>query len=227
MNRKILLVEDEPGLRLTLVDRLQKEGYAVETAATGDEGYQRGTEESFDLLVLDVMLPGRSGLELCRDLRQQGIAAPIMMLTARDQTVDKVLGLKLGADDYLTKPFEMLELLARIEALLRRAFAGVTSSGVRQFGPVKVDFRRAEVTREGEKVDLAAKEFQLLKYFLEHRGEALPREQILKDVWGYHASTSTRTVDVHVAWLRQKLEEDPRQPRWIHTLHGTGYRFQD
>ncbi len=227
MNRKILLVEDEPGLRLTLVDRLQTEGYMVETAATGDEGYQRGTEESFDLLVLDVMLPGRSGLELCRDLRQQGIAAPIIMLTARDQTVDKVLGLKLGADDYLTKPFEMLELLARIEALLRRAFSGVTSTGLQQFGPVKVDFRKAEVTREGEKVDLAAKEFQLLKYFLEHRGEALSREQILKDVWGYHASTSTRTVDVHVAWLRQKLEEDPRQPRWIHTLHGTGYRFQD
>ena len=227
MNRKILLVEDEPGLRLTLVDRLQKEGYTMETAATGEEGYRRGTEESFDLLILDVMLPGRSGLDLCRDLRQKGIAAPIMMLTARDLTVDKVLGLKLGADDYLTKPFEMLELLARIEALLRRAFAGTATSGVRQFGPVKVDFRKAEVTRAGEKVDLAAKEFQLLKYFLEHRGEALSREQILKDVWGYHASTSTRTVDVHVAWLRQKLEEDPRQPRWILTLHGTGYRFQD
>ncbi len=225
MNRKILLVEDEPGLRLTLVDRLQKEGYAVETASTGDEGYQRGTEESFDLLILDVMLPGRNGLELCRDLRQQGIAAPIMMLTARDQTVDKVLGLKLGADDYLTKPFEMLELLARIEALLRRAYAGVTSVGVHQFGTIKVDFRKAEVMRGGEKVDLAAKEFQLLRYFLEHRGEALSREQILKEVWEYHAATSTRTVDVHVAWLRQKLEEDPRQPQWILTIHGTGYRF--
>ncbi len=227
MNRKILLVEDEPGLRLTLVDRLQKEGYAVETAATGDEGYQRGTAESFDLLILDVMLPGRNGLELCRDLRQQGIAAPVMMLTARDQTVDKVLGLKLGADDYLTKPFEMLELLARIEALLRRAYPGVIAAGVRQFGPVKVDFRKAEVTRGGERVDLAAKEFQLLRYFLEHRGEALSREQILKEVWGYHAATSTRTVDVHVAWLRQKLEEDPRQPQWILTIHGTGYKFQD
>jgi len=227
MIRKILLVEDEPGLRLTLLDRLQKEGYAIETAGTGEEGYRRGTEESFDLFILDVMLPGRNGLDLCRDLRQQGIAAPIMMLTARDQTVDKVLGLKLGADDYLTKPFEMMELLARIEALLRRATAGVASVGVHQFGPIKVDFRRAEVTRGGKKVDLAAKEFQLLRYFLEHRGEALSREQILKEVWGYHAATSTRTVDVHIAWLRQKLEEDPRQPQWILTIHGMGYKFQD
>ncbi len=226
MVRKILLVEDEPGLRMTLVDRLQKEGYAVETAAAGDEGYRRGTEESFDLIMLDVMLPGKNGLELCRDLRQQGIAAPIIMLTARDQTLDKVLGLKLGADDYLTKPFEMLELLARIEALLRRAHAGVASAGIHQFGSVKVDFRKAEVTRGSEKVDLAAKEFQLLRYFLEHRGEALTREQILKDVWGYHAATSTRTVDVHVAWLRQKLEEDPKQPHWILTIHGMGYKFQ-
>ena len=226
MSRKILLVEDEPGLRMTLVDRLQKEGYAVETAATGEEGYQRGMEESFDLLMLDVMLPGRNGLDLCRDLRHQGIAAPILMLTARDQTVDKVLGLKLGADDYLTTPFEMLELLARIEALLRRAYIGVAATGVHQFGTVKVDFRKAEVTRGQEKVDLAAKEFQLLRYFLEHRGEALARDQILKDVWGYHAATSTRTVDVHVAWLRQKLEDEPRQPHWILTIHGLGYKFQ-
>ncbi len=227
MNRKILLVEDEPGLRMTLIDRLQKEGYTVETAATGEEGYRRGTGESYDLIILDVMLPGRNGLELCRDLRQEGIAAPIMMLTARDQTVDKVLGLKLGADDYLTKPFEMLELLARIEALLRRAYAAVASIDVHQFGPVKVDFRKVEVTRGKDRVDLAAKEFQLLRYFLEHRGEALSREQILKDVWGYHTSTSTRTVDVHVAWLRQKLEEDPKQPRWILTIHGMGYKFQE
>ncbi len=227
MNRKILFVEDEPGLRMTVVDRLQKEGYAVETAATGDEGYRRGIQESFDLIILDVMLPGKNGLDLCRDLRQHGIAAPVMMLTARDQTMDKVLGLKLGADDYLTKPFEMLELLARIEALLRRASTGVAAAGVHVFGQIKVDFRKAEVTRGEEKVDLAAKEFQLLRYFLEHRGEALSREQILKDVWGYHATTSTRTVDVHVAWLRQKLEDDPKQPHWILTLHGTGYKFQE
>jgi len=226
MHRKILLVEDEPGLRMTLTDRLQKEGYGVETAATGDEGHRRGLEESYDLFVLDIMLPDRNGLDICRDLRQQGIAAPILMLTARDQTVDKVLGLKLGADDYLTKPFEMMELLARIEALLRRAYAIAPSGGTYQFGSVRADFRKAEVSRGQEKVDLAAKELQLLRYFLDHRGEALTREQLLKDVWGYHAATSTRTVDVHVSWLRQKLEDDPRQPRWILTMHGIGYKFE-
>lgn len=227
MNRKILLVEDEAGLRMTLVDRLQKEGYTVETAATGDEGYRRGIGESFDLFLLDLMLPGKNGLDLCKDFRSQGIAAPILMLTARDQIMDKVIGLKLGADDYLTKPFEMAELLARIEALLRRAHTGASAVGIHQFGSVKVDFRKAEVLRGNEKVELAAKEFQLLRYFLEHRGEALSREQILKEVWGYHAATSTRTVDVHVAWLRQKLEDDPRQPRWIVTIHGTGYKLQE
>jgi two-component system alkaline phosphatase synthesis response regulator PhoP len=227
MDRKILLIEDDPGLRMTLADRLRREGYAVEKAATGDEGYRRGIEESFDLFVLDIMLPGKSGLDVCRDLRQQGIAAPILMLTARDQTVDKVLGLKLGADDYLTKPFEMLELLARIEALLRRAYSVANGPGLHQFGAIKVDFRKAEVTRDGKKVDLAAKEFQLLRYLLEHRGEALSREQILKDIWDYRSPTTTRTVDVHVAWLRQKLEDDPGQPRWILTVHGTGYRFQN
>jgi two-component system alkaline phosphatase synthesis response regulator PhoP len=211
---------------MTLADRLQKEGYIVEAAATGDEGYRRGLEEGFDLLLLDIMLPDRNGLDLCRDLRHQGIAAPILMLTARDQTVDKVLGLKLGADDYLTKPFEMLELLARIEALLRRAYETAPAGGACQFGSIRVDFRRAEVTRGQEKVDLAAKEFQLLRYFLDHRGEALTRERMLKDVWGYQAATSTRTVDVHVSWLRQKLEDDPRQPRWILTIHGIGYKFE-
>jgi two-component system alkaline phosphatase synthesis response regulator PhoP len=220
------MVEDEPGLRLTLSDRLQKEGYKVEAAATGDEGYRRGLEESYDLFLLDIMLPDRSGMDLCRDLRQQGISAPILMLTARDQTMDKVLGLKLGADDYLTKPFEMLELLARIEALLRRAYATAPASGAYQFGTIRADFRRAEVTRGNEKVDLAAKELQLLRYFLDHRGEALTREQMLKDVWGYHTATSTRTVDVHVSWLRQKIEDDPRQPRWILTVHGIGYKFE-
>ncbi len=227
MRRKILLVEDDPGLRMTLADRLRKEQYVVETASTGGDAYRRGLEESFDLFLLDLMLPEKSGLDVCRDLRQQGISAPVLILTARDQTVDKVLGLKLGADDYLTKPFEMLELLARIEALLRRAYSEQPRSGLHRFGEIEVDFRKAEVTRGGKKVDLAAKEYQLLRYFLEHRGEAMTRERILKDIWDYRSPTTTRTVDVHVAWLRQKLEDDPGQPRWILTVHGTGYRFQD
>jgi two-component system, OmpR family, alkaline phosphatase synthesis response regulator PhoP len=223
---RVLLVEDEPGLQLTLSDRLVAEGYRVETAADGDTAIRRGAGEPFDVIVLDVMLPGRDGFEVAKTLRQQGVMTPILMLTARTQVIDRVLGLKLGADDYLTKPFDTMELLARLEALLRRA---PSSSGVAleryQFGGVIVDVRRAEVTREGQQLDLSAKEFQLLRYFIEHRGSTLSREALLQDVWGYTAMPSTRTVDVHVAWLRQKLELNPRVPQFILTVHGMGYKF--
>jgi two-component system, OmpR family, alkaline phosphatase synthesis response regulator PhoP len=223
---RLLLVEDEPGLQLTLSDRLSAEGYSVETAGDGDTAIRRAGGEPFDIIVLDVMLPGRDGFEVARTLRQQGVATPILMLTARTLVVDRIVGLKLGADDYLTKPFDTMELLARLEALLRRAPA---SSGVAleryQFGEVLVDVRRAEVTREGQPLDLSAKEFQLLRYFIEHRGSTLSREALLQDVWGYTAMPSTRTVDVHVAWLRQKLEPNPRVPQFILTVHGMGYKF--
>jgi two-component system alkaline phosphatase synthesis response regulator PhoP len=165
-------------------------------------------------------------LDVCRDLRQDGVNTPLLMLTARSQTFDKVLGLKIGADDYLTKPFEMPEFLARVEALLRRpALKGYSS--VLRFGAIRFDPRRAEVWRDAKQVPVSAREFQLLKYFTEHRGETLTREQLLRAVWGYDSAPSTRTVDVHVAWLRQKLEEDPKQPKWIVTVHGIGYRFGD
>jgi two-component system alkaline phosphatase synthesis response regulator PhoP len=226
MEYRILLVEDEPGLRFTLSDRLRIEGYVVEAVADGESGFSRACDEGFDLIVLDLMLPKKSGFDVCRDLRQMGLATPILMLTARDQMVDKVLGLKIGADDYLTKPFEMLELLARIEALLRRAtrqFAGAPATY--QFGSIRIDFRKTEVVRKGSVVALSAKEFQLLRYFIENRGETLSRERLLQEVWGYTSMPFTRTVDVHVAWLRQKLEDDPKQPRWIVTVHGLGYRF--
>jgi two-component system alkaline phosphatase synthesis response regulator PhoP len=226
MNKRILLIEDEPGLVLTLSDRLSKEGFAVEVARDGESGLQRATTESFDVIILDVMLPRKNGFDVCRDLRQQGNQTPVIMLTARGQVVDKVVGLKLGADDYLTKPFEMIELLARIEALLRRApFAGLASAEVYQFGPVRVDFRKAEVTRDGQPVELSAREFQLLRYFIEHRESAITRDALLNEVWGYNAMPSTRTVDVHVAWLRQKLEPNPRHPQFILTVHGLGYKF--
>jgi two-component system alkaline phosphatase synthesis response regulator PhoP len=226
MNERILLVEDEPGLRLTLGDRLRGEGYAVEAAANGEEGLSRAAAGPFDLIILDIMLPRKSGLDVCRDLRQQGIRTPILMLTARGQTADKVLGLKLGADDYLTKPFEMPELLARAEALLRRAAQPPYHPGsVHEFGSLRVDLLRTEVLRDGELVPLSAKEFHLLRYFIEHRGETLSREQLLTEVWGYGAMPATRTVDVHVAWLRQKLERDPKQPELILTVHGLGYKF--
>jgi two-component system alkaline phosphatase synthesis response regulator PhoP len=223
--RRILLVEDEPGLVLTLRDRLTKEGYSVETSADGESGLERAAGEAFDLVLLDVMLPRLNGFDVLRELRKRGIESPVIMLTAKSQVVDKVVGLKLGADDYVTKPFEMVELLARIEAKLRRAPATIHPSEGYQFGDVRVDFRRAEVTKGDAPLELSAREFQLLKYFIEHRGATLTREELLNEVWGYNAMPSTRTVDVHVAWLRQKIEPNPRHPQHILTVHGMGYKF--
>ena len=225
--RRILLVEDEPGLLLTLSDRLSREGYRVETAADGVTGLERASGERFDLILLDVMLPAMNGFDVCRELRRRDVETPVIMLTARGQVVDRVVGLKLGADDYLTKPFDTVELLARIEARLRRApqEEPAPPADVYRFGGVHVDFRRAEASREGEAIDLSAREFQLLKYFIEHRGATLSREELLNEVWGYNSMPSTRTVDVHVAWLRQKIEPNPRHPYFLLTVHGMGYKF--
>jgi two-component system, OmpR family, alkaline phosphatase synthesis response regulator PhoP len=226
-DKRLLLVEDEPGLQLALSDRLAAEGYTVATAGDGPTAISRATGEPFDVIVLDVMLPGRDGFDVAKTIRQQGVQTPILMLTARSQVVDRVVGLKLGADDYLTKPFETIELLARIEALLRRAPAARSGASLEryQFGDVTVDVRKAEVRHKAEMLDLSAKEFQLLKYFIEHRGATLSRDELLHEVWGYNATPSTRTVDVHVAWLRQKLEPNPRVPQYILTVHGLGYKF--
>ena len=223
--RRILLVEDEPSLVLTVSDRLLSEGYRVETAGDGETALSRALAEPFDLIVLDVMLPGRDGFEVCRELRSRGSQIPVLMLTARSQVVDRVVGLKLGADDYLTKPFEMIELLARVEALLRRSRAPVTPAGMYTFGDVRVDFRRAEVFRDGAAVPVSAMEFKLLAYFIENRGALLTRDELLDKVWGYDAMPVTRTVDVHVGSLRQKLERNPAHPEHILTVHRRGYRF--
>jgi two-component system, OmpR family, alkaline phosphatase synthesis response regulator PhoP len=224
--RRVLVVEDEPSLVLTLTDRLVSEGYQVETARDGEEGLARAIEGSFDIILLDVMLPGRDGFEVCRELRSRGVQVPIVMLTARGQVVDRVVGLKLGADDYVTKPFEMIELLARIEALFRRARTPVSApAGTYVFGDVRVDFRRAEVLRDGAPVSLSALEFKLLAYFIHNRGALLTRDELLDKVWGYDAMPTTRTVDVHVASLRQKLERNPSRPQFILTVHRRGYRF--
>ena len=222
---KLLLVEDEPGLVMTLTDRLVAEGYDVESVGEARGALERATAGAHDAILLDVMLPGGNGFDVCRELRHRGVRTPILMLTARGQVVDRVVGLKLGADDYLVKPFDMAELLARIEALLRRAPAtAVTADGFR-FGDVSIDFRRAEVTKAGQPVELSAREFKLLRYFAEHAGAAISRDELLNQVWGYHAMPSTRTVDVHVAWLRQKLETNPRHPQHLLTVHGLGYKF--
>lgn len=224
---KILLIEDEHGLIITLTDRLRSEGFEVVSEMDGLKGFKTALEERFDLILLDCMLPGKNGYDIARDLRQKGIQTPILMLTAKGETIDKVLGLKLGADDYLTKPFEVIELLARIEALLRRNPATAELNGAFRFGSVAVDFKRAEVTRDSRRVDLSAMEFKLLHYLIENRGTVHSRDDLLDAVWGYDAMPATRTVDVHIAWLRQKLEENPRHPHYIQTVHGMGYKFAE
>ena len=223
--KRILLIEDEQGIVLTLTDRLTREGYSVESAVDGESGLERASSDAFDLLLLDLMLPRMSGFDVCKELRKRGIETPVIMLTARGQVVDKVVGLKLGADDYVTKPFEMAELLARVEAHLRRAPATPHPTEGYAFGDVRVDFRKAEATKDGAVLELSAREFQLLRYFIEHRGATLTRDELLNEVWGYNFMPSTRTVDVHVAWLRQKIEPNPRHPQFILTVHGMGYKF--
>ena len=226
MSARILLVEDEPGLSLTLSDLLANEGYEVEAAMDGPTGLERASNGAFDLVVLDLMLPRMNGLEVCRELRRRGKDVAILMLTAKSQLADRVSGLKLGADDYLTKPFEPPELLARVEALLRRLKkdrpAPLASF---QFDEIAVDFERNHVTRGGAPVALAAKELELLRYLVDRRGSVVSREELLEGVWEYQPGVSSRTIDVHVAWLRQKLEENPQSPRHIHTVRGVGYRF--
>ncbi len=223
---KVLLIEDEKGLIITLTDRLQSEGFDVKSATDGEQGLAFALADFFDLIILDVMLPKKNGLDVCRDLRQKSIAAPILMLTAKGETIDKVLGLKLGADDYLTKPFEIIELMARIEALLRRNQKNSTNSAGRfSFGDVSIDVKRAEISKNGEKIELSAMEFKLLQFLIENQDAVHSRDKLLDEVWGYDAMPSTRTVDVHIAWLRQKLEDNPRHPQFIQTVHGFGYKF--
>jgi two-component system alkaline phosphatase synthesis response regulator PhoP len=221
--RHVLLIEDEASLVLALTDRLEAEGYRVTAAEDGPTGLAEGSSGRFDLIILDGMLPGLDGFDVCRTLRKRDVTTPILFLSARGQVADRVVGLRLGADDYLVKPFDVSELLARIDALLRRpAPAGVIAH---RFGDVVVNVRAAEVTRGGRVVELTPREFRLLTYFIEHKAAALSRDELLNAVWGYDATVLTRTVDVHVALLRQKLEPEPRHPRYILTVHGTGYKF--
>jgi two-component system alkaline phosphatase synthesis response regulator PhoP len=211
---------------LTLTDRLRAERYEVDAVSEGEVALASLGRASYDLVLLDLMLRGIDGYEVCRQLRARGLTVPVLMLTARAQVVDRVVGLKLGADDYLVKPFDMTELLARVEALLRRGRSvGGGREGTYAFGDVRVDFRRAEVVRAGHPVALSGMEFKLLAYFIEHRGALLSRNELLDKVWGYDALPQSRTVDVHVGALRQKLERVPAHPELIVTVHGQGYRF--
>jgi len=223
-NVKILIVEDESDMLNGLRDNFEYEGYQVIAVKDGEEGLKRATADKPDLVVLDVMLPKISGLEVCKRLRQRS-RVPILMLTARGQEVDKVAGLETGADDYVTKPFSIRELLARVKALLRRSDPGRQPIQGYSFGVVTVDFVTHQATRSGKPMEFSTKELDLLRYFILHRGETLSRDRLLEDVWGYENYPTTRTVDTHVMKLRQKVEEDASHPKFILTLHGTGYKF--
>jgi len=222
---KILIVEDEPNMVAGLRDNFEYEGYDVITAPDGVAGLERALEESPDLVVLDVMMPRMSGLDVCKQLKARRPSMPIIMLTARGQEVDKVVGLELGADDYVTKPFSIRELLARVKAVLRRAHAAPKDKELYKFGDVEVNLRSCQVSRKGKPVDVSSKEFELLKYFLCHSGEAISRDKLLEEVWGYDRFPTTRTVDAHIVRLRQKVEVKPEDPHFILTVHGVGYKF--
>jgi two-component system alkaline phosphatase synthesis response regulator PhoP len=222
---KILIVEDEPNMVSGLRDIFEFEGHQVITAGDGVAGLERAIAESPDLVILDVMMPRMSGLDVCRQLKSKRPSIPIIMLTARGQEVDKVVGLELGADDYVTKPFSIRELLARVKAVLRRARVAPKTDEKYSFGEVEVNLRSCQVSRKGQALDFSSKEFELLKYFLIHPGETLTRDRLLEDVWGYDRFPTTRTVDAHIVRLRQKVEPKPEEPRFILTVHGTGYKF--
>jgi two-component system response regulator RegX3 len=221
----LLVVEDEHALALGLVDLFTSAGYAVTVAVTGEEALSVMATGTFDAVILDVMLPGRDGFDVCCELKTRAPRLPILVLSARTTSVDKVRGLRLGADDYVAKPFDSLELLARIEALLRRSTLGAKDVSW-NLGDVRVDVARGEVYRDGRRLVLSAREFQLLVYLIEHRGHLLSREQLQRDVWGFAPDVSTRTVDIHIARLRKKLEPNPAVPRIIVTVQGLGYRLK-
>jgi two-component system, OmpR family, alkaline phosphatase synthesis response regulator PhoP len=223
---RILLVEDESNLRRTLTDLLKSDGYLVESSGDGLEGQQLALKNPFDVIILDVMLPSRNGFEVCRHLRERGVNTPILMLTARNELNSKVQGFKAGGDDYLTKPFETPELEARIEALLRRASGGPRAElKSYDFDNIHIDFKKSQVVKDGKTTTMGEREARLLRYLIERKGTAISRDELLQEVWGYKSVPLTRTVDVHIAWLRQKIEEDPKNPQYIVTVHGQGYRF--
>jgi two-component system, OmpR family, alkaline phosphatase synthesis response regulator PhoP len=221
---RILVVEDEPSLRVVLVDLLKDQGYAADSVDTGVDAKERIVKEGFDLVIMDVMLPDTDGFEVCQYVRNQGVSTSVLMLTARDQTSDKVRGLRIGADDYLTKPFDPEELVARIEALLRRR-PDTRSKEYCGFGEIKVNLRKGIVLRASERVQLSEREFALLRYLIERPGQVVTREQLLVDVWKYAPAVTTRTIDVHIGLLRRKLERDPKKPSLIVTVQNQGYRF--
>ena len=222
---RILIVEDEAAIALALEDDLRLEGYDVEVTGDGTVALRKGREEPFDLILLDIMLAGKDGFDVCRELRARSNTTPIVMLTARSAETDKVLGLELGADDYVTKPFSITELLARVRAVLRRTATRPPTADMVRIGDLEVDFKLHQARRDKRRVEFTAREFELLRYFVQHTGKVVTREQILNEVWGYEEFPTTRTIDNFVAKLRQKIERAPHAPEHILTIHGSGYKF--
>ena len=222
---KVLIIEDEPNMVLGLKDSCEYEGYEVSVARDGNEGLEKASIEKPDIILLDVMLPLMSGIDVCRTLRTRGIETPILILTARSEETDKVVGLEVGADDYVTKPFSIKELLARIKAHLRRAAKQVGEIETFTFGDVELNFKKYTARKDGRALELSAREFEILHYLIRRRGEIVTRDQLLDEVWGYDSTPVTRTVDNHIARLRQKIEQDPSAPQHIITVHRLGYRF--
>jgi DNA-binding response OmpR family regulator len=222
---KILIVEDDPTILKAVKEALQQEHMIVVAEDDGLDGFRRARREKLDLIVLDVMLPGKNGMEVCKDLRKEGIMTPILLLTSKGAEVDKVTGLELGADDHVTKPFSLRELVARVKALLRRQQTIVQEVHEASFGDVYVNFRKQEITKGKKKLDMSAKEFQLLKYFVQREGEVITRHQLLDEVWGYNAMPTTRTVDNYILSLRKKIETHPSKPKHLITVHTAGYKF--
>ena len=223
--RKVLIIEDDQAMAVALRDGFNYEGYTVEVARDGALGLRLAADKNHDLIILDVMLPKLCGLDVCKRLRAEGHRTPIIMLTARGQEIDKVVGLKTGADDYVTKPFSFLELMARVEAILRRTSRTEESFDEAQFGDIRLNFKTLEARKSERSLDLSPREFKILKYFLERRGEVITRDQLLDGVWGYDGFPLTRTVDMHIAKLRHKIEDNPADPRYIVTVHRAGYKF--
>jgi DNA-binding response OmpR family regulator len=223
--KRILIIEDDPAIRAGLKETFATEGYSVSEADTGTKGFELASNNNFDLIILDLILPGKDGIEICKDLRSDGVKTPIIMVTSRKEEIDKILGLEIGADDYVTKPFSIRELLARVKALIRRSTYEPGDIEEVAFANLKIDFKKQEMLKGENPVRLSATEYRILHYFIDHEGEVISRDKFLDEVWGYDSYPTTRTVDNYILSLRKKIEDDPAKPKHLLTIHKVGYKF--
>lgn len=223
--KQILIIEDDPAIRIGMKETLTAEGYSVQEAETGIKGFEIASKKEFDLILLDLILPGKDGIEVCKDLRHLGVKTPIIMVTSRKDEIDKILGLEIGADDYVTKPFSIRELLARVKALIRRSTFETGKTEEVNFADLKINFKKQEMFKGINPVRLSATEYRILHYFIEHEGEVISRDKFLDEVWGYDSFPTTRTVDNYILSLRKKIEDDPANPKHLLTIHKVGYKF--